>query len=301
MSSQTFLSELTEKQDEITAMLKAYIPPVEGSQKIIMEAMKYSIMAPAKRLRPLIMLETYRMWGGDGDVIVPFLVALELIHTYSLVHDDLPAMDNDEYRRGQLTTHAKFGEAMGILAGDGLLNLAYETATMAFSTVDANDMPAVAEALSILSLKAGVYGMVGGQVIDVDAEKKNLDLDVEDILEIYSLKTAALLEASLMVGAVLAGASDDEVATLEKIGNNVGVAFQIRDDLLDMAGMESKGRPGGSDAKLDKKTYASMVGIDAAEAEVKRLSNEALVCLKSLGKKSTFLENLINYLTTREK
>ena len=212
----SFQQILQQKVEHINNVIDGYLPAEEGHQKVILEAMNYSIKAGGKRLRPMLMEETYHMFGGWGDVVEPFMAAIEMIHTYSLVHDDLPAMDNDEYRRGKKTTHAVYGEAMGILAGDALLNFAYETAAKAFSKA-AQDTT-VARAFAILAQKAGVYGMAGGQAVDVASEKTADCPITRDKLDfIYRLKTGALIESSMMIGAVLAGASYEEVSKVEKI------------------------------------------------------------------------------------
>ena len=195
----------SEKVKEIEGILTKYLPEAIGLQSRIMEAMEYSLMAGGKRLRPMLMLETYRMFGGEGEVIQPFMAAQEMIHTYSLVHDDLPAMDNDEYRRGRKTTHIVYGEDMGILAGDALLNYAFETAVKAFESAP-QQSGAIGRALKILSEKAGIYGMIGGQVVDVQSSGKVVSREVLDF--IYELKTGALIESAMMIGAVLAGISD---------------------------------------------------------------------------------------------
>ena len=211
----------------IEEIIRQYLPKEEGFQKTILEAMNYSILAGGKRLRPMIMEETYHIFGGTSRVIEPFMAAIEMIHTYSLVHDDLPAMDNDEYRRGKKTTHAVYGEAMGILAGDALLNYAFETATLAFEIEPGN--PAVGRALRKLAVKSGIYGMVGGQVVDVESEKKPDETITREKLNfIYHLKTGALMEAAMSVGAILAGASEEEAARLEEVAARVGLAFRSR-------------------------------------------------------------------------
>lgn len=220
-----FREELKSKTAAVEKIVESYLPEESGTQHEIMEAMNYSVTAGGKRLRPLLMQETYRMFGGEGREVEPFMAAMEMIHTYSLVHDDLPAMDNDEYRRGKLTTHAKFGHAMGVLAGDALLNYAFETVAEAFDK--STDLRRTAKALQILSRKAGIYGMIGGQVVDVQSSGHAIDQDRLDF--IYELKTGALLEAAMMVGAVLAGASEEEVSVIEKVASDVGIAFQIRD------------------------------------------------------------------------
>ena len=292
---------MQDKINYIEDVLRKYLPEKEGYQKIIFEAMEYALMAGGKRLRPMFMCEVYRMFGGaDMNVIEPFMAAIEMIHTYSLIHDDLPAMDNDEYRRGKKTTHAVYGEAMGILAGDALLNYAYETAVSALGcTADVNR---VAKALAVLSEKAGVYGMVGGQVVDVSMNSKVPDADMLDF--IYRLKTAALLEASFMIGGILAGASDEETAALEMIARNVGIAFQIQDDILDITSTtEVLGKPVNSDEKNEKTTYVYFFGIDKAREDVKKYSKAASDILKNLNTKGdkTFVENLINDLIYRKK
>ena len=293
----SFKEELRTKTEEIEKLLTAYLPEETGFQKTVLEAVNYSVLAGGKRLRPMLMKETYQMFGGRGKVVEPFMAAMEMIHTYSLVHDDLPAMDNDEYRRGKKTTHAVYGEAMGILAGDALLNLAFETAAGVF---DIETSARTAKALQILSKKAGIYGMIGGQVVDVESEGQPLSREKLDF--IYRLKTSALIEAAMMVGAVLAGASDDEVAAIEHVANDVGLAFQIQDDILDVTStLEVLGKPIHSDDKNHKTTYVSLEGLDKAKKDVEEISERALSTLASLNHKNAFLEELIRMLITREK
>ena len=293
----SFKEELRTKTEEIEKLLTAYLPEETGFQKTVLEAVNYSVLAGGKRLRPMLMKETYQMFGGQGKVVEPFMAAMEMIHTYSLVHDDLPAMDNDEYRRGKKTTHAVYGEAMGILAGDALLNLAFETAAGAF---DIETSARTAKALQILSKKAGIYGMIGGQVVDVESEGQPLSREKLDF--IYRLKTSALIEAAMMAGAVLAGASDDEVETIEHVANDVGLAFQIQDDILDVTStLEVLGKPIHSDDKNHKTTYVSLEGLDKAKKDVEEISERALSTLASLNHKNAFLEELIRMLITREK
>ncbi|WP_440322067.1 polyprenyl synthetase family protein [Laedolimicola sp.] len=293
----SFKEELRTKTEEIEKLLTTYLPQETGFQKTVLEAVNYSVLAGGKRLRPLLMKETYQMFGGEGKVVEPFMAAMEMIHTYSLVHDDLPAMDNDEYRRGKKTTHAVYGEAMGILAGDALLNLAFETAAGAF---DMETSPRTAKALQILSGKAGIYGMIGGQVVDVESEGQPLSREKLDF--IYRLKTSALIEAAMMVGAVLAGASDEEVAAMERVAGDVGLAFQIQDDILDVTStLEVLGKPIHSDDKNNKTTYVTLEGLDKAKKDVEEISERALSTLASLEHKNAFLEELIRMLITREK
>jgi len=301
LNKSQFMEELQQKVEHINDVLEKFLPAEEGQQRIIFEAMNYSVRAGGKRLRPILMEETYHMFGGSSAVIEPFMAAIEMIHTYSLVHDDLPAMDNDEYRRGKKTTHAVYGEAMGILAGDALLNLAYETAAKAFDmeVVDAR----VARAFAVLAKKAGVYGMVGGQVVDVESEKSDdCPITREKLDFIYRLKTGALIESSMMIGAILAGASSDEVSRVEQIAAKLGLAFQIQDDVLDVTStLEVLGKPVGSDEKNNKATYVTFEGLDKAVSDVERISKEAEEQLDDLGYDDAFLKELFEYLIHREK
>ena len=291
--------QLLEKCGYIETVIKKYLPKEEGFQKEIMEAMNYSMMAGGKRVRPLLMLETYRMFGGtDATLIEPFMVAIEMIHTYSLVHDDLPAMDNDEYRRGRKTTHVVYGEDMGILAGDALLNFAFETALKA--NVKEDKLSAFVEALKVLATKPGIYGMIGGQVIDV--KSVNQPLTKEKLEVIHKLKTSALIECAMMIGAILAGATCEEVKQIELAGNKIGLAFQIQDDILDVtSSLEVLGKPVHSDEKNQKTTYVTLVGIEKAKEEVETYSKEAITCIKQSGYENTFLEAFIIKLINREK
>lgn len=293
-----FKEEQKQKVEQIEAVLKAYLPKQEGYQQIIMEAMEYSLLAGGKRLRPMLMMETYRLFGGQTKIIEPFMAAMEMIHTYSLVHDDLPAMDNDDYRRGRKTTHVVYGEDMGILAGDALLNYAFETACSAFDLEDA-DSRAVGRALQILARKAGIYGMIGGQVVDVASTGERIS--GEKLNFIYELKTGALIESSMMIGAVLAGASEEQVQAVESIASKVGMAFQIQDDILDVTSTaEVLGKPIHSDEKNEKTTYVTWKGLDEAEKDVERLSEEAIEELKRLRPANTFLEELLESLIHRK-
>lgn len=301
LNKSQFMEELQQKVEHINKVLEKVLPAEEGQQRIIFETMNYSVRAGGKRLRPILMEETYHMFGGSSAVIEPFMAAIEMIHTYSLVHDDLPAMDNDEYRRGKKTTHAVYGEAMGILAGDALLNLAYETAAKAFGMEVADTR--VARAFAVLAKKAGVYGMVGGQVVDVESEKSDdCPITREKLDFIYRLKTGALIESSMMIGAILAGASSDEVSRVEQIAAKLGLAFQIQDDVLDVTStLEVLGKPVGSDEKNNKATYVTFEGLDKAVSDVERISKEAEEQLDDLGYDDAFLKELFEYLIHREK
>lgn len=295
-----FNQELKSKVEELEKIIKSYLPEETGFQKTIFAGMNYSILAGGKRLRPMLVLETYRLFGGTRDELVhPFLAAIEMIHTYSLVHDDLPAMDNDDFRRGRLTTHKVFGEDMGILTGDALLNYAFETACRAFEVKNC-PYPQVAKALTVLARKAGVYGMVGGQVVDV--ELTNKPISREQLQFIHELKTGALIEASMMMGAILAGASEEAVNAVEEIAQNVGLAFQIKDDILDVTSTtEELGKPVHSDEKNEKTTYVTLYGIDEAQKKVKEVSERAVSIYDALEYKNEFLRELILYLVTRSK
>lgn len=292
-----FKMELQERIKEIECVIEGYLPQEAGYQKTVIEAMNYSVLAGGKRLRPMLMLETYRLFGGTGKIVEPFMCALEMIHTYSLVHDDLPAMDNDEYRRGKKTTHAVYGETMGILAGDGLLNYAFEVASSAF---DIECSTNVAKAMQILAKKAGIYGMIGGQVADIESENKSVG--IETIEFIHEMKTGALIESAMMIGAVLADASDEDLQKVQQIALDVGVAFQIQDDILDLTSTtEVLGKPVGSDEKNNKSTYVSIKGLEQSKKDVLHLSNRALDTLSSLPGTNLFLEELIRMLIEREK
>ncbi len=298
-----FREEQKRKTERIEAVIEKYLPRQEGFQKTLMEAMSYSVRSKGKRLRPMLMEESFRLFGGSTEVIEPFMAALEMIHNYSLVHDDLPAMDNDEYRRGRKTTWVEYGEGMAVLAGDGLLNLAFETAAGAFRF--ASDFAAsgrIAQALQILGNKAGIFGMIGGQTADIEAESGEREMTQELVLFIHEKKTAALIQAAMMIGAVLAGASKEAVNRMEKAAANIGIAFQIQDDILDVTSTtEILGKPVGSDEKNHKLTYVTMNGIEKAKEEVRRLSEEALGILNSFEYKNEFLCELVRSLINREK
>ncbi len=285
-----------DRKKEVEQIVTSFLPKEEGYQKTVLEAMNYSVSAGGKRLRPMLMLETYRMFGGTSKVIEPFMAAIEMIHTYSLIHDDLPAMDNDEYRRGRKTTHVVYGEAMAILAGDALLNYAFETAASAFVLDEGN--PAIGKAFMILASKAGVYGMIGGQVLDVESEGKEIDADTLKFIHIH--KTSALLESAMLIGAVLAGASEQQQRTVELAARELGLAFQIRDDILDVTGnTDELGKPVGSDEKNHKNTYVALEGLEKAKEDVKRYSESAIDRLKSLQVRNEFLYELIEELIDR--
>ncbi len=294
-----FQTELKGRIAETQELLMRYLPEEKGYQKTVLEAMNYSVLAGGKRLRPILMTETYRLFGGTGRIIEPFAAAIELIHTYSLVHDDLPAMDNDESRRGKKTTHAVYGEAVGILAGDALLNYAYETAAKAFIMEPGN--ADVGRAFGVLANKAGIYGMVGGQTADVESEGAGT-LSADKLTFIYRMKTGALIEAAMLTGAILAGAGEAEQALIEQAAGEIGMAFQIQDDILDMTStLEVLGKPIGSDQKNEKTTYVSLFGMEQAKEKAGQLFGDAMERLNALPVQNPFLSELLRSLIHREK
>ena len=293
-----FRDEWRKRTEEVQEIIYRYLPAETGYQKTLFQAMNYSMQAGGKRLRPLLMQEAYRLFGGTGKVVEPFMAAMEMIHTHSLIHDDLPAMDNDEYRRGRKTTHIVYGEAMAILAGDGLLNLAYETAAKGFELEPEN--PAVGQAVAVLAKKTGINGMIGGQSVDVEESGHSLNRGQLDF--IYRLKTSALIEGSMMIGAILAGATKEEVQQIEQIASDVGLAFQIQDDILDVTSTSQVlGKPINSDEKNHKTTYVTMEGLEKAKEDVEQISGRAIDVLNQLGRENEFLKKLILELVTREK
>lgn len=297
-----FKKLLEERAAAIDAMLQAYWPAREDAYRTVTEAMRYSLLAGGKRLRPILMQETYRLFGGsDARLIEPFMAAIEMIHTYSLVHDDLPAMDNDEYRRGRRTTWAVYGEAMGILAGDALLNAAYETAVSVLEICESpEEYRRVGRALQTLGRQAGVWGMIGGQAADIEAEKQAEPLSDSQLAFIHLHKTGALIRAAMSAGALLAGASKEQEEAVCKCALDIGMAFQIQDDILDVVGnSEELGKPVGSDAANGKQTFVTLYGLERSKAEVERLSGEALEILGELPGDHAFLEGLVRYLIDR--
>ena len=294
-----FNAQLREKTEQINGILERYLPEETGIQKTVITAIHYSVMSGGKRIRAILMNETYLMFEGKGELIEPFIAAMEMIQAYSLVHDDLPALDNDEFRRGKKSTHAEFGEAMGILAGDALLNYAFETALKAFELAPEKSSD-ISKALSVFADKAGIYGMIGGQVADVETEGTKIPFETLEF--IHHKKCGALIEASMMVGAILAGASDENIRSVEEIASDVGLAFQIRDDILDVTSTtEELGKPVGSDDKNEKNTYVRYLGLEKAEREVEKISTRALQNLSALPFKNEFLYALIESMITRKR
>ena len=293
----TFKEQMKQAVAETEAIVYSYLPAEEGHQKTIFEAMNYSMQAGGKRLRPLLMYEVYKMFGGNGKEIEPFMAAIEMIHTSSLIHDDLPCMDNDELRRGKPTTWKVYGYDMAVLAGDALMIFAFETSAKALAL--GADAATVVKAMGILAQKTGIYGMIGGQTVDVELTGKPVPREKLDF--IYRLKTGALLEASMMIGAVLAGATDEQVKTVESIAASVGLAFQIQDDILDVTSTaEVLGKPVLSDEKNSKTTYVTLEGLEKAKTDVKAISDRAREELAGLPGEKEFLSQLIEMLVNRE-
>lgn len=316
-----FEQQMTEKLQYIENVIKEYMPKDASFQRTVIEAMDYTMSAGGKRIRPILMQSAYELFGGSEEYIEPFMAAIEMIHTYSLIHDDLPALDNDDYRRGRKTAHIVYGEAVAILAGDSLLNYAFETASKAFSMVaepvcldndsileedkvtllleEVKTRRNLERAMEVLTAKPGIYGMIGGQVADV--ELTGSPLTNEQLNYIYENKTGALIEASMLIGAILAGADDAAIAKIYQIAANVGMAFQIQDDILDeTATFEELGKPIHSDEKNEKVTYVTIHGIETSREEVERLSKEACELLETIDGDGIFLKDLILYLIHRK-
>lgn len=294
MYSPDFKAQIEKYCDAVNTELMKYIPEANDGQRDVTKAMRYSLSNGGKRLRPIFVLEFCRMCGGDVNKALPYACAIEYIHTYSLIHDDLPCMDNDDMRRGKPSCHKMYGEATALLAGDALLTHAFEICS-ASELGDSQNLRAV----SLLSQNAGVGGMIGGQVIDLKYEQS--DPSISDILTVHRLKTGALISAACILGCIAAGADDEKIALASRYAYMIGTAFQIRDDLLDIVGDEEKlGKPVGSDADNDKTTYVTLVGADRAQQDVKILTDKAVEILDSFGE-NDFMKTLSEYLVNREK
>ena len=295
---ENFKEELQIRTAHAEEIIRRYLPEVAGFARTMAEAMNYSMCAGGKRLRPILLLETVRMFGEDERVAEPFMAGIEMIHTHSLIHDDLPAIDNDDYRRGRLTTHKVYGEAMGVLSGVSLLNYAYETMLGAFDLT--SDKDRVIRALKIMSNKTGLYGMLGGQSVDVENDGKEISREMLDY--IYEHKTSALIEASMMAGAILGGADEEQTAQIEKAASAIGLAFQIQDDILDVTSTSQElGKPVHSDEKNNKVTYVTLFGVEKASEQVQKLSEQAETVLEGLSSKNKFLTALVMEMASRRK
>lgn len=268
-------------------------PSLEGR---LAEAMEYSLMAGGKRVRPMLLMAAADAVGGDGDKFLTSACAIEMIHTYSLIHDDLPAMDNDDYRRGKLTNHKVYGDGMAILAGDALLTLAFEVLLRQEGVSDAVKLSVVRE----FSVAAGQSGMVGGQALDLESEGKRIDL--KTLQKLHMGKTGALFRAAIRSGAILAGADSEQLAALTSYADKFGLAFQITDDILDVTGDEAViGKPVGSDERNDKSTYVTLTSLDKARELAQKTVDEAVASLSPLGDKASFLRELVESLLKRKK
>lgn len=308
-----FEQDLQQEVSVIETIIKKYMPDTGSYQKTIIDAMNYTMSAGGKRIRPLLMKKVYELFGGTKEYIEPFMAAIEMIHTYSLIHDDLPALDNDDYRRGRKTAHVVYGEAMAILAGDSLLNYAYETAMKGFDFIthtkgasreeletELQERIRLERAMTVLAKNPGICGMIGGQVADV--ELTGTVLNGEQLHYIYENKTGALIEAAILIGAILAGADDEKIALMKDVAYNIGMAFQIQDDILDeVATFEELGKPVHSDEKNKKITYVTIHGLEDSQKEVEHLSKEAIEILQSIEGNSAFLEELTEFLIHRNK
>lgn len=295
-------------KEEAERIVMKYMPVPGGEAEPVISAMNYAVSAGGKRIRPILVYLTYKAFGGEDEICEPFMAAIEMIHTYSLIHDDLPALDNDDLRRGRPTVHVKYGEDIAILAGDGLLNYAYETAAKAFA-MKPGDIR-VEKAYAVLAAKPGIYGMIGGQTKDVVLTGK--PLTKEQLIYIYENKTAALLECAMMIGAILAGAEEGQIEKVRIAAHDLGMAFQVQDDVLDMSGDEAViGKPIGSDAKNDKYTYTTIFGLEKAKDYVHEATKSSVRALRDMEKQMgegeadntymQFLTALIISLADREK
>ena len=287
-------TKIKERIEKIDKALDLYIPVQNNEQGIIYESMRYSLFAGGKRLRPILMLESAKLCGADEDMVMPFACAMEMIHTYSLIHDDLPAMDNDDLRRGMPTNHIKFGEATAILAGDSLLTKAFEITS---AVTDITPEKAI-KAISMLAASAGTEGMIGGQVIDMEYEGKKITLDT--LKKMHLLKTGAIIRSSCKIGALLAGGAEQEIEAVDDFASNLGIAFQIRDDILDVEGdTATLGKNVGSDIASDKNTYTKLMSLDEAKRLVGEYSERAKAALSIFGERAKFLLELTDYLSGR--
>lgn len=292
-----FKAEIKNRASEFENILKKYMPKEEGYQKTVFEAMNYSLSAGGKRLRPLITLEACKIVGGNEEDVIPFAVAIEMIHTYSLVHDDLPALDNDDLRRGRPTNHKVYGEAMAILAGDALLNYAFEI--MLSNSINKKDANRYLKAINEIAKSSGIYGMIGGQVVDIESENKIINKDKLDF--IHMNKTAAIIIGCMRAGAIIGGAEDDELENITKYARNIGLGFQIVDDILDIIGDQSKlGKNIGSDIENNKSTYPSLFGLQKSKELAEELIEEAKDCVAKFDERDEFLKGLADYIVDRD-
>lgn len=285
---------LNQHAEAVQAALDGYLHQEDPNYDIVIEAMRYSTLCGGKRIRPALLLEFYTLFGGRIADALPYACALEMIHTYSLIHDDLPCMDNDDMRRGKPACHIAFPENIALLAGDALLTKAFEISAVSSGTVSPQN---ALHAVALLAKYAGVHGMIGGQVIDLQNEGKSTDISV--VSEMYALKTGALLLLTAKIAAALAGVCDQRLTLAEAYCKKIGLAFQIVDDLLDLTGdAQVLGKPVGSDVRGQKSTLVSLIGVDKAEKTVRQLSDEAKQLARELHSES--LEQMVDFLVCRK-
>ena len=293
----SFKSSLKYRVDYIEKLLKEYMPEEKGYQKTIFEAMNYSLKAGGKRLRPILTLEACRIVGGNEEDAIPFAIAIEMIHTYSLIHDDLPALDNDDLRRGRPTNHKVYGDAMAILAGDGLLNYAFEI--MLSSSIGKENPAKYLNAINEIAKSSGVYGMIGGQVVDIESEDKNIEMEKLDFIHLN--KTAAIIVGCMRAGAIIGDATEEQLENITNYATNIGLSFQIADDILDITGDESKlGKKVGSDIDNNKSTYPSLIGLEKSKEIANDLINEAKTRISNIKGDTEFLNDLAEYIVARD-
>lgn len=293
----SFKSSLKYRVDYIEKLLKEHMPEEKGYQKTIFEAMNYSLKAGGKRLRPILTLEACRIVGGNEEDVIPFAIAIEMIHTYSLIHDDLPALDNDDLRRGVPTNHKVYGDAMAILAGDGLLNYAFEI--MLKSSIGKENPAKYLNAINEIAKSSGVYGMIGGQVVDIESEDKKIEMEKLDFIHLN--KTAAIIVGCMRAGAIIGDATEKQLENITKYATNIGLSFQIADDILDITGDESKlGKKVGSDIDNNKSTYPSLIGLEKSKEIANDLINEAKTRISNIKGDTEFLNDLAEYIVARD-
>lgn len=292
-----FKQALKQRAEYVENLLKEYMPKEEGYQKTIIESMNYSLDAGGKRLRPILTLEACKVVGGNIKDVIPFAMAIEMIHTYSLIHDDLPALDNDDLRRGKKTNHIVYGEDMAILAGDALLNYAFEV--MLSNSIDKENPNKYLKAINEIAKTSGIYGMIGGQVVDIQSENQQITKDKLDY--IHNNKTAAIIIGCMRAGAIIGNATQEELEKITKYAKNIGLSFQIVDDILDVVGDESKlGKKVGSDIENNKSTYPSLFGLEKSKHIAYELIKEAKENINSINTDTDFLNNLADYIIDRE-
>lgn len=289
---------LSEKKRRVEEHLYTYFSDHSGLQQTVYQAADYSLKAGGKRLRPVLLLEACQLFGGEEQDAMAFACAMEMIHTYSLIHDDLPAMDDDDFRRGKPTNHVVYGEGIAILAGDGLLNHAYEV--MIRETLQAGaQKDRYLEAMQEIAVAAGIHGMIAGQVVDLESENKNVPLETVDF--IHTHKTGAMITAALTAGAIIGGAAAADLDKIRHYGRNIGMAFQIIDDILDITGDQEKlGKDIGSDVEKQKSTYPSILGLEKSRSIAQELLRESKEILADYGDKGAFLKALSDFLANRE-